>query len=212
MYIPPIYKMENPAEIRQFIQENNFAVLINTNAQQEIFATHIPFILTQNPQGEEVLRGHIAKANPQWKNFEQNTEIYTEKNRVLVIFSGAHSYISPSWYDHQNVPTWNYLAVHISGNLRFVEGEELQAHLHELMEYHEGFQENPRKMEDIPAKILKPDMRGVIGFEILITNVEATAKLSQNRDAHNKQNIINNLEKSHNPQAHEIAKKMGENK
>ncbi len=207
MYIPTHNQMENPDEIRQFIKENDFGILVSTNQKQEIFATHIPFILTKNQKGEEVLRAHIAKANPQWKNF--SNENFTQ-NKVLAIFSGAHSYISPSWYDHRNVPTWNYLAVQVEGFLRLVEGEELYEHLTELMNFHEKFQENPQSITDIPEKILKPDLRGVVGFEILITDIHAKAKLSQNRDAHNQQRIITQLEKQENPNASQIAEKMKE--
>ncbi len=220
MYIPPINRMENPEEIRKFITQNDFGILINTNAKQEIFVTHIPFILTQNATGEDVLRGHVAKANPQWKNFAtnniknnpENNSQNEHKNQVLAVFSGAHSYISPSWYDHYNVPTWNYLAVHVEGLLRIVEEEEMYEHLKELLNHHEQFQDKPMSMEDIPEKILKPDLKGVVGFEILITEIHAKAKLSQNRDEKNKKRIIDALEKTQNPNAHEIAKEMKKSK
>ena len=110
MYIPNLYKNENQAEIEQFLHENGFAILVNqTNGK--LWATHIPLILGTNSNGKQILIGHISKLNPQAESFNQNDE-------VLAIFSGSHSYISSSWYDHENVPTWNYLAVHVYGKVR----------------------------------------------------------------------------------------------
>ena len=102
MYTPDIYKNENQEEIKQFLQENSFGILIN-QMDGKLCATHIPLELDVNKDGKEILQGHIAKENPQWKGFK-------EDDTVLAVFSGPHSYISSSWYDHENVPTWNYLS------------------------------------------------------------------------------------------------------
>lgn len=92
MYIPNIYKNENQEEIIDFLEKNSFGILVNqTNGK--LWATHIPLILDTNNKGKQVLFGHLSKENPQWKSFIEN-------DKVMAIFSGAHGYISSSWYDH----------------------------------------------------------------------------------------------------------------
>lgn len=115
MYTPDLYKNENPEEIRTFLKENSFGILINqTNGK--LCATHIPIELELNAEGKEILQGHISKLNPQAEGFTANDE-------VLAVFTGPHSYISSSWYDHENVPTWNYIAVHVYGKIKIVDYE-----------------------------------------------------------------------------------------
>ena len=107
MYTPAIYQLENPDTIRAFLKENAFGILINqTNGK--LWATHIPMELDYNSEGKEILHGHLSKENPQGIAFEENTE-------VLAVFTGPHAYISSSWYNHENVPTWNSTAVHVYG-------------------------------------------------------------------------------------------------
>lgn len=115
MYTPDLYKNENQEEIRTFIKENSFGILINqTNGK--LCATHIPIELEINAEGKEILQGHISKLNPQAEGFKEN-------DQVLAVFTGSHSYISSSWYDHENVPTWNYIAVHVYGRIKIVDYE-----------------------------------------------------------------------------------------
>ena len=107
MYVPKRYEEKNVEELHEFIRANGFAVLISYDQNSPI-ATHLPLQLHQTDDGQAFLYGHFAKANPQWKSF-------ANQNSVLAIFSGPHSYITPRWYDHMNVPTWNYVAVHVYG-------------------------------------------------------------------------------------------------
>ena len=109
MYIPKLFAQQNETEIVQFIEHNNFGILIN-QVDQRPWATHIPFIYSKSQKGKHQITGHISKANKQWESFENEEE-------VLVVFSGPHAYISSSWYDHENVPTWNYTAVHVYGKI-----------------------------------------------------------------------------------------------
>jgi len=124
---------------------------------------------------------------------------------VLAIFSGPHTYISSSWYDHENVPTWNYVAVHIYGTLRVISDEELRASLKQLVDKYEKDSEKPARMENLSDKYLKHELMGIVGFEIAITRMEATNKLSQNRDAVNHQAIIQQLEKRGDAASLEVA-------
>ncbi|MFV7236842.1 FMN-binding negative transcriptional regulator [Flavobacterium sp. ZB4R12] len=199
MYTPDIYKNENQEEIRKFLQENSFGILINqTNGK--LWATHIPLELDTNKDGKEILHGHIAKENPQWKGFADN-------DQVLAIFSGPHSYISSSWYDHENVPTWNYIAVHVYGKIKIIEGDAVIESLKKLVDKYEQNSENPIRVEDLSEKTMM-QTRGIVAFEIEITAIQATKKMSQNRDDKNYQNIISELEKTNTNQSIAVANEM----
>ena len=199
MFIPAIYKNENQKEIQNFIHENGFAILINTTDGKP-WATHIPLLLEKNIDGNEILVGHISLDNPQGKNFENNYE-------VLVVFSGPHSYISSSWYDHENVPTWNYVAVHVYGKIKILNHEQAVKSLKRLVDKYEITSKNPIRVENLSEKTML-QARGIIAFEIEITSIEAVKKLSQNRDAKNFDNIISELEKTKNTAAKEVANEM----
>ena len=199
MYTPEIYKNEDPESIRAFLKENSFGILINqTNGK--LCATHIPIEIEINADGKEILQGHISKLNPQAEGFAEN-------DQVLAVFSGPHTYISSSWYDHENVPTWNYIAVHIYGRIKIVDEEAAIASLKKLVDKYEASSENPVRIEDLSAKTMR-EARGIIAFEIEIEEIQATKKMSQNRDDANYKNIISELEKTENPQAIAVAKEM----
>ncbi|HEY0092158.1 MAG TPA: FMN-binding negative transcriptional regulator [Flavobacterium sp.] len=199
MYIPEIYKNEHPENIREFIRNNSFAILVST-VDGKPWATHIPIELEINAEGKEVLCGHISIENPQWKAFNPNEE-------VLAIFQGPHSYISSSWYDHENVPTWNYIAVHVYGRIKILEGDAVFAHLKKLVDKYEAASENPVSVENFSEQTML-QARGIVVFEIVITAIQAKRKLSQNRDDVNYKNIISELEKKDDPNAGAIAAEM----
>lgn len=199
MFIPDSYKNENQEEIKKFLQENSFGILINqTNGK--LWATHIPLELDTNKEGKAILLGHISKENPQWKGF-------TDNDQVLAIFSGPHSYISSSWYDHENVPTWNYIAVHVYGKIKIIEGEAVIESLKKLVDKYEQHSENPVRVEDLSKKTMI-QTRGIVAFEIEIEEIQATKKMSQNRDAKNYQNIISELEKTNKNESIAVANEM----
>jgi len=202
MYIPELYKNENQEDIQNFIHQNGFGILVNqTNGK--LWATHIPLLLEEK-DGKQILVGHVSKINPQVESFQVNDE-------VLAIFSGAHSYISSSWYDHENVPTWNYLAVHVYGKLTIYNHEQAVYSLKRLVDKYEAKSKNPIRIEDLSSKTMR-EARGIIAFEIEITAIEAQKKLSQNRDDKNYKNIISELEKTNDNQAIAIANEMKKNR
>ncbi len=200
MYIHPLNKWENEPEITGFIQKNAFATLISV-VEGKPWATHLPFVLEKNSSGEAVLSGHFAKANHQWKSISEN-------ENVLVIFQGPHAYISSSWYNHENVPTWNYLAVHVYGKIRLIEGEELIAHLKSLTDIHENNRPNRVRVETMTESYFASQLKGLVGFEIKIEEVNASAKLSQNRDDENYHHIVEKLEESEYPLDKAVASEM----
>lgn len=199
MYTPDIYKNENQEEINVFLKENSFGILIN-QTEGKLWATHIPLELDTNTEGKTVLQGHISKENPQWKAFADNDE-------VLAVFSGPHSYISSSWYDHENVPTWNYIAVHVYGKIKIIEGEAVIESLKKLVNKYEQNSEKPVRIEDLSEETMKQAC-GIVAFEIEITAIQATKKMSQNRDSKNYQNIISELEKTQKNQSIAVANEM----
>lgn len=201
MYIPQQFKNENREEILKFIEENSFGILV-TKGQSKIIASHIPLYLSTNKDGKEILSGHLSKANEGWASFENNEE-------VLVIFPGKHTYISPSWYSHENVPTWNYIAVHVYGSIRIIEGEELLDSLKKLVNKYEKGSTNPVSVEKMNPELVNREMKGIVGFEILINDLQAAYKLSQNRSEKDYDNIIDELSKnSSDPNSIGIAEEM----
>lgn len=202
MYIPHYYKNENLAEIKDFLINNSFGILVNQTDGRP-YATHIPLELDRNEQGKDVLVGHIAKANPQWKAFSHTTE-------VLCIFNGPHAYVSSSWYKEEEVPTWNYIAVHVYGKLSVLNEKDTMKSLHKLVHKYEKDSKNPISLDDMSPKTLR-QVKGVVGFQVEITEIQAAYKLSQTRtEDHPK--ITSELHEKEDIGSKAIAKKMIERK
>ena len=200
MYIPPYYKNNNLEEIKQFIRDNAFAVLIS-NGKNAPDASHIPLELIEESDGHSFLQGHVSRGNPQWKNFSSN-------DNVLAIFQGPHSYISSGWYNHINVPTWNYIAVHVTGKIEIVEEGEMYESLKKLVDHYESGSEKPVKVEEMPHDMMEKYMKGIVGFKIQIEKIEGKWKLSQNRDDEDYKNIIDQLQKLNDINAGLVAEEM----
>lgn len=196
MYIPPLYKNENSDELRRFIHHHGFGILVS-QVDKKLWATHIPLVLTEDNK----LLGHLSRGNKQWKELPDNEE-------VLAIFSGPHTYISSSWYDHENVPTWNYEAVHVYGRVRMIEGEALIESLRKLTNKYEKNSTNPVSVDTMSKKFLETEIRGIVGIQVIIDRMEASYKLSQNRDKKNHTNIISALEKRKDENSVTIAQEM----
>ena len=200
MYIHPLNSWETETEVQEFIQKNAFATL-SSQVDGKPWATHLPVFLEKKSDGKFFLHGHLAKANPQWKQLAQAED-------VLVVFQGPHAYISSSWYTHENVPTWNYLAVHVYGKARLIEGEELLHHLKSLVDQYETGRPNRVQVETMTPSYLEGQIRALVGFEIEIKEIHASAKLSQNRDDENYERIVQQLEQSSSASDQEVAEEM----
>lgn len=172
MYIPPKYKQTNMNEVREFLHQNAFGILVGTVSGRH-WGTHIPLVLREEPEGTYFFEAHMARANPQWKDLREGEE-------VLCIFQGPHAYISSSWYHDEEVPTWDYIAVHVYGKLTFQEETEVLHSLERLMEKYEAGSRQPVCMTDLSEATLS-QVRGVVGFRIDITEIHAAYKLSQGR-------------------------------
>jgi len=199
MYIPEIYKNENPQEIRDFLKGNAFGILV-TNKDGKSCATHIPLELATRDDGTEILHGHISKANEQVGHLKDGAE-------ALCIFNGPHSYISASWYDFEEVSTWNYIAVQIRGTLKILDEEGLRNSIKTLMDKYESSQKKPVHMDKLSEKTLR-QINGVVGFEIEIESIEAAKKMSQNRDDKNHAAVVDRLRENGSIQEKTVAKEM----
>ncbi|MCG7342584.1 FMN-binding negative transcriptional regulator [Sporosarcina sp. ACRSL] len=197
MFIPKYFKVSSVDEVWDFIQENSFGILITTEKGKPI-ATHLPLQLMK--EGETYfLTGHMANANPQWKTLEDEN--------VLVIFQGPHAYISSSWYDHENVPTWNYQAVHVYGAASVLSEEELEKDLAFLLQKYEHHREGAVLWETLSTQT-KKQIKGIVGFKIKVQEVQAAYKLSQNRNDEDYNNIIDKLNEEEDCNSRQMAKVM----
>jgi transcriptional regulator len=188
MYIPEHFRERHHADTAAFMRANPFAILISNTGPSDNngpFATHIPVIVHESG-GQIVIRGHVAKANPHWSYLEQQP-------RCLIIFHGAHAYVSPTNYKiHESVPTWNYGAVHAYGNARvFSAPEELLDVLHDLIPMFEPAY--AQQWAELSPAYRDRMLSHIVGFEIAVTKIEAKFKLSQNRTQEEQANVITSL-------------------
>jgi len=199
LYIPNYFAMTETTAY-EVIQENSFATLFSVH-KGEPFATHLPLLLNQE---KTHLYGHFARLNPQWKDIENQT--------VLVVFQGPHCYLSPSWYEtNQAVPTWNYLVVHVYGQVILLEDEhELMKSLNDIVFMYEGTTSSYR-LQNVDRNLLRGMMKEIQGFKIKINKIEGKAKLSQNHSRHRQELVIKQLEQISLPNEQQIASLMKAN-
>jgi len=165
-------------------------------------ATHAPVEVVEGLQGEWTVYGHMARANPQWKSFGTQ--------EVLLIFQGAHTYISPTWYNHLNVPTWNYMVVQVHGQAVLLDDSGLRSTLGRLVEKHET--NSSYRLETLPADFVAKEMKGTVGFTVQVTRLEASYKLSQNRGDEDHARIIRELENRGDQESARVAGAMRKNR
>lgn len=199
MYIPKYFQVTNVDEIWDFVQKNSFGTIVTTEQGKPI-ATHLPLQL--NKKGDDYyITGHMAYANPQWKTFEGENE------NVLVMYQGPHAYISSSWYNHENVPTWNYQSVHVYGTPSIMSEQELEEDLILLLQKYERHRKNAALWENLSPQT-KKQIKGIVGFKIKIQEVQAAYKLSQNRNEEDYRNIIDKLNEEEDLHSHQMAEVM----
>ena len=199
MYIPEFNRVRDRAEVISFVQANPFAILVSPSDNGP-FATHIP-ILARVVKDQMVLHGHLAKANPHWELLQKDQE-------SLVIFHGPHAYISPRLYESRDsVPTWNYAAVHAYGRTRVIVDQEHL--LEEVREIINAFDPDYyAQWNSLSDKFRNGMLKHIVGFEIVVSRIEAKFKISQNRSKGDQANVIASLAKSEDSPACEIAKLM----
>ena len=201
MYVPKNFQETDHATLLQFVRDNSFALLVTTDDDGVPVATHLPIELSPAADGHFRLVGHLAKANPQGKLLGRDAP-------ALAIFSGAHSYISSSWYDHVNVPTWNYLSVQITGRTGILADDEALELLRQQVDKYEAHSKCPVSIESMTEDYVRKQMHGIVAFTMTIDTIQGAAKLSQNRDDKNYQTIISELRQQDNANAQDVANEM----
>jgi transcriptional regulator len=201
MYIPKNFLTTDREEIIAFIKQYSFGTIITTKENLPT-AAHLPFLVSTKADNI-ILTSHFAKANEQWSQIAEN--------HVLVIFNEPHAYISPKHYDKEmNVPTWNYFSVHAYGQGQLITDtnktfEVLEATIENYeSEYKQQWNNLP---EDYKLKMVK----GIVAFEVIITDLQAKKKLSQNKTNAEQMKIIETLSNSDNNNERDIAKYMQQN-
>jgi transcriptional regulator len=203
VYLPPPFTEARLEVLVEHIERHDFG-LLTSHGPGGLVASHIPFLIERT--GENLhLHGHLARPNPQIGDLARGGE-------ALVIFSGPHAYISPSWYaSGPSVPTWNYVDVHAYGNVRLVEDAGwLRDMLRRLSERHEAPSPLPWRMQDLPENYLLGMLNGIVGLDITVTRLEGKYKLSQNRPAVDHPRIVAALERRGDADACAVARLMRE--
>jgi transcriptional regulator len=191
MYIPTANKEERLPVLHQLMDDDPFASLVTVGGSG-LVASHIPMVLEREGARLGVLRGHLSRANTQWREFSASVE-------ALAIFAGPQHYITPSWYPEKQetgrvVPTWNYVVVHAYGHLKAIEdGAWLMAHLESLVNTHEAGSPVPWKIGDAPAGYIASQVKGIVGLEMVIERLEGKWKVSQNRSEADRSGVARGL-------------------
>jgi transcriptional regulator len=192
MYLPPHFKQDDTAEMHRAIRETRLATLV-TLGSEGMEASHVPVLLDADEGALGAIRGHIARANPQWRRVDADVP-------ALAIFLGPDAYVSPSWYATKQetgkvVPTWNYHAVHAYGRIElFEDAARLRDIVTSLTERHEGRRARPWAVADAPEDYIASQLGGIVGFRLAIDRLDGKWKLSQNRSAADRRGVIAGLQ------------------
>jgi transcriptional regulator len=199
MYIPKHNEEKRVSVMHSLIASSPLGTLVTLGASG-LFATHIPMVLEDDGTQFGVLRGHISRANPQWRDFVPTVD-------ALAIFAGHQHYITPNWYpetkEHgREVPTWNYVVVHAYGPLTVIQDEHwLLTNVEKLTSIHEAGSPVPWKVSDAPEDYIKSQLRGIVGLEIPIQRLLGKWKVSQNKTERARNGVIEGLAELNTPES-----------
>jgi len=196
MYIPEHFAETRPDVLHALMRAHPLGTLVTHTAEGGLDANHIPFELAADEGAHGVLRAHVARNNPVWREVANGSP-------VMVVFRGPEAYISPSWYPskheaHKQVPTWNYEVVHAHGRLQVMDDERFVRGLVAcLTREHEAGEPLPWKMGDAPQDFIAYLLTLIVGIEVPIDRLEGKRKLSQNREARDIQGAADALRERH---------------
>lgn len=207
MHAAPAFRMDDQSEMAAFIEARHFATLVVAN-EAGPQAAHIPMILLRDDAGRAIgLEGHVARNNPV-------AAIAAGPVRALAIFSGADAYVTPSLYlskrEHGKVvPTWNYMAVHVTGTLQaFSDAEALRSQVARITDMMEQPTAVPWKVSDAPDDYVAKMLAAITGVRLTIDAIEGIAKLSQNRSEGDSAGVLNGFKHSNDHGARQLAAEM----
>jgi transcriptional regulator len=192
MYVPAHFREDRVPVLHEAIRRIALGTLVTVGADG-VEATHVPMLVDREPAPCGRLQGHIARANPQWRRLAAG------ETPALAIFLGPETYITPSWYATKQqtgkvVPTWNYVAVHAYGALRFIDDAAwLLAQVSRLTATHEAERAEPWRLGDAPTDYVAGMLKGIIGFELTIARLEGKWKMSQNREMQDRVAVVTGL-------------------
>lgn len=199
MYIPRHNEEKRVSVMHALMVAEPLATIVTLGASG-LFASHIPMILEENGSEFGLLKGHISRANPQWRDFTPSVD-------ALAIFAGHQHYITPTWYPGtkkhgKEVPTWNYVVVHAYGPLKVIQEEQwLRKNVEKLTDIHEAGSPVPWKVSDAPAEFIQSQLRGIVGLELAIQRLEGKWKVSQNRTERDREGVVEGLAKLNTPES-----------
>lgn len=194
MYMPSHFEETRVDVMRELVRNHALGALV-TSGPGGLTANHVPFILDPEPAPFGTLRAHVARANPVWREFSGEVE-------ALVIFQGPQTYITPSWYATKKesgkvVPTYNYMVVHAHGAMRAIDDAEwLHQFVGRLTDRFESARVQPWAMTDAPEAFIAAQLRAIVGIEIKLTRLVGKWKVSQNRNAVDREGVIAGLRES----------------
>jgi transcriptional regulator len=203
LYLPAYFEESRTDVLHGLMRARPLATLV-TLSDSGLLANHVPVETVSEPLPHGMLRGHIARANPLWREYRAGAE-------ALAIFQGPQAYISPSFYPSKQetgevVPTWNYAVVHARGTLRFVhDGAWLRALVSRLTDAHEAQRQMPWKIDDAPPHYIEKMLTLIVGFEFSITALTGKWKLSQNHPTANRLGVQKGLRDAAGAEAREVA-------
>ena len=200
MYVPAVFAETDRTRLHDFIERNSFGLLVS-QVDGLPFATHLPFLLERTVGPHGALIGHLARANPQWRQVSNQT--------ALAIFAGPHAYISPTWYEsEQVVPTWNYTAVHAYGPIDVIEDKAaLLEIVHKMVALYEQSMPRPWRFdsENIYAERM---LQQIVGFRIAIERIEGKWKLNQNHPVERREKVVQALRGQNDENSSAVAELM----
>jgi transcriptional regulator len=202
LYEPPPHRNEDLPELHALIKERVFGLLISSGAEG-LVANSVPFVLDTGASKLGILKVHLARANPQWRDLQTSPD-------VLVVFQGHDHYITPSWYETKRetgkvVPTWNYTMVQAKGRAKVMDDAWLGQQIEELTQALEQRREQPWAVGDAPADFIAMQRRAIVGLEIEILDIRGKWKTSQNRNAADRAGVVSGLEAMGDDDAHAMA-------
>ncbi len=186
MYNLPYFKEEDKQRVLEFIRQHPFAFICGCDVENKPVATQIPCFIEER-NDKLYLSGHIMKNTDHHKAFMHNPN-------VLAVFTGAHTYVSASWYsDQQTASTWNYLSVHAKGTMKFLDEAALLEVLKHTTNHFENNPHSPANFENLPKDYVDKLTKAIVAFEVEVESMDNVFKLSQNRDKKSYENIMGKL-------------------